>query len=51
MNKPIKDILPMANPIDFEVSGWDIKGENLYESACRSRVLEPTLLNQLKEDL
>jgi len=34
----------MANPVDFEVSGWDINNSNLYEAALRSRVLEPTLI-------
>lgn len=41
----------MANPVDFEVSGWDINGANLYEAAKRARVLEPTLLMKLKEDM
>lgn len=49
--KPIKELLPMANPVDFEVSGWDINSSNLYEAAKRARVLEPTLIEQLKEDL
>jgi len=49
--KPIKELLPMADPIDFEVSGWDISGVNLYDAALRSQVLEPTLLEQLKSDL
>jgi len=51
VHKPIKELIPMANPVDFEISGWDIKAENLYESAVRSRVLEPTLLEQLKEEM
>lgn len=41
----------MVNPCDFEVHGWDISDANLYESAKRAHVLEPTLLDQLKEDL
>lgn len=49
--KPIKELLPMADPVNFEISGWDISGLNLYEAAKRARVLEPTLLQQLKEDL
>jgi len=44
VHKPIKELLPMANPVDFEVSGWDINNSNLYEAALRSRVLEPTLI-------
>jgi len=34
----------MVNPVNFEISGWDISGLNLYEAAKRARVLEPTLL-------
>jgi len=41
----------MVNPIDFEISGWDISNLNLYESCKRAKVLEPTLLEQLKADL
>jgi len=51
VHKPIKDLLPMANPCDFEIGGWDISGLNLYEAAKRARVLEPSLIEQLKEDL
>lgn len=42
--KPIKDLLPMVNPVDFDITGWDISGLNLYESCKRARVLEPTLI-------
>ena len=49
--KPIKDLLPMVNPVDFEITGWDISGHNLYEACKRAHVLEPTLIEQLKEDL
>jgi len=49
--RPIKDLLPMANPVDFEIAGWDICGLNLYEAAKRAHVLEPTLIEQLREDL
>ena len=41
----------MADPNDFIVSGWDINSSNLYEAALRAKVLEPTLLEQLREDL
>jgi len=49
--KPINEIMPMVNPCDFDISGWDISGLNLFEAAKRAHVLEPTLLNQLKEEL
>lgn len=41
----------MANPIDFEISGWDISSKNLFEACKRAHVLEPTLINAMKEDL
>ena len=28
--KPIKDLLPMVNPVEMEISGWDISGLDLY---------------------
>jgi myo-inositol-1-phosphate synthase len=50
-NIPVKDLLPMVDPCDFEITGWDISGLNLYESCKRARVLEPDLISQLKQDL
>lgn len=47
----MKDILPMVDPVDFEISGWDISGANLYEACKRSKVLEPDLIRQLKGQL
>jgi len=49
--KPINSLLPMVNPVDMDVSGWDISGANLYEAAKRAHVLEPTLIEQLKPEL
>jgi len=51
VHKNIKDILPMADPLDFEVGGWDISKANLYDAAKRSHVLPPTLLDQLKDKM
>ena len=47
----IKDIMPMANPIDFEISGWDISSKNLFEACKRAHVLEPSLVNAMKAEL
>ena len=44
VHKTIKDLLPMVNPVDFEISGWDISDLNLYDSCKRAKVLEPTLI-------
>lgn len=41
----------MVNPVDFEVSGWDISALDLYEATKRAHVLEPTLIDQLKSQL
>ena len=41
----------MVNPCDFVINGWDISKTNLYEACKRAHVLEPTLIEQLKEDL
>lgn len=41
----------MVEPTDMEISGWDISNHNVYESCKRAHVLEPTLIEQLKEDL
>ena len=41
----------MVNPVDFEVTGWDISGKNMFESCKRAGVLEPDLINKLGEPL
>lgn len=51
VHKPIKDILPMVDPCEFIVGGWDISGLNLYEACRRSKVLEPDLIRQLQPEL
>ncbi len=49
--KPVSEIMPMVNPNDFEISGWDINNRNLFDAAKNAHVLEPTLLNALKPEL
>ena len=46
---PFKSLLPMVNPSDIVVSGWDISKLNIYEATRRAKVLEPTMYTQLKE--
>ncbi len=48
---PIKDILPMVNPNDLVIGGWDISGLDMYNATKRAQVLEPDLIRQLKDDL
>jgi myo-inositol-1-phosphate synthase len=44
---PFNQILPMVNPNDFVIGGWDINNMNLGDALCRSEVLEPTLIEQV----
>lgn len=47
--RPIKDLVPLVNPDDIQVTGWDISKMNLQEACYRAGVLEPTLIEQLPE--
>lgn len=49
--KIVKELVPLVEPTDLEITGWDISKMNLYEACYRAKVLEPTLVEQLKEDL
>lgn len=49
--KPVKDLIPLVEPCEFVIGGWDISKKNLYESCKRAKVLEPDLIKQLKDDL
>jgi len=49
--KPVKELIPMVNPCDFVISGWDISKTNLYDACKRSKVLEPDLIKKLKPEL
>lgn len=48
---PINKLLPMVNPVDIEITGWDISNKNLFESCKRAQVLEPDLVNRLHDQL
>lgn len=45
---PFNSFVPMANPNDFVISGWDINDLNLYDAMNRAQVLEYDLKEQLK---
>lgn len=51
VHKPIKELLPMVNPNDLVIGGWDISGMDMYHATMRARVLEPDLIAKLKEHL
>ncbi len=48
---PIRNLLPMVDPNDLVIGGWDISGMDMFNATIRARVLEPDLIRQLKEDL
>jgi myo-inositol-1-phosphate synthase len=45
---PFNSLVPMVNPNDFVISGWDISDLNLYEGMNRAQVLDYDLREQLK---
>lgn len=45
---PFNSLLPMVNPNDFVVSGWDINNADLFEAMQRGQVLEYDLQQRLK---
>lgn len=47
----IKDFVPLANINDIVFGGWDVYEDNVYQSAMNARVLEPSLLLAVKDEL
>jgi myo-inositol-1-phosphate synthase len=47
----IKDFVPLAGLNDLVFGGWDIYEDTAYEAAVNAKVLEPALLQQVKEPL
>ena len=47
----IKDFVPLADLNDLVFGGWDIFEDNCYEAACTAGVLEPDLLEKLRDEL
>ncbi|KPM05894.1 inositol-3-phosphate synthase 1-A-like protein [Sarcoptes scabiei] len=46
---PMKNIVPMVDPNDLFIDGWDISSWNLAESMERAKVLDLGLQNQVRE--
>ncbi len=47
----IKDFVPLAKLEDLEFGGWDIFEDSAYEAARNAAVLDPALLEQVREPL
>jgi myo-inositol-1-phosphate synthase len=50
-NPLIKDFVPIAKLTDIVFGGWDIFEDNMYESAIHAKVLDKTLLDQIRPEL
>ncbi|KAK7861720.1 hypothetical protein R5R35_014578 [Gryllus longicercus] len=48
---PLGSLLPLVQPEDVALDGWDISGADLAQAAERAGVLEPDLLRQLRAHL
>lgn len=51
INIPFNQMLPMVDPNQLAIGGWDISGLNLAESMDRAQVLEPTLKQLVRKEL
>jgi myo-inositol-1-phosphate synthase len=47
----IRDFVPLARLEDLEFGGWDIFEDNAYEAARKAAVLDPALLEKVREPL
>ena len=47
----IRELVPLARLEDVRFGGWDVFPDDAYESAVHARVLEPALLEKLREPL
>ncbi|MDZ4798930.1 MAG: inositol-3-phosphate synthase [Bryobacteraceae bacterium] len=47
----IRDFVPLAGLDDLVFGGWDIFEDTAYEAAQNAKVLEPSLLEQVKEPM
>jgi myo-inositol-1-phosphate synthase len=47
----IRELVPLASLDDVRFGGWDVFPDDAYESARHARVLEPSLLEQLRAPL
>ncbi len=50
-NPLIKDFIPLADLKDVVFGGWDIFEDNMYQAAKHAKVLESSLLEELRPEL
>ncbi len=47
----IKDFVPLARLEDLEFAGWDLYEDNAYDAARKAAVIDPALLERVREPL
>ena len=47
VNVPFTAMLPMVNPVDLVVGGWDLSGVNMADAMRRAQVLDWDLQRKL----
>jgi myo-inositol-1-phosphate synthase len=50
-NPKINEFVPLAQLDEIVFGGWDIYEDNVYDAAINAKVLEASLLNQIKTEL
>lgn len=48
---PFKSVVPMAEPDEIVLGGWDISGRNLADAMDNAKVLEPDLRKKLRPSM
>lgn len=48
---PFHKVLPMSDPLDWAVGGWDISSKNLAQSMARAQVLDYDIQRQLQDQM
>jgi myo-inositol-1-phosphate synthase len=48
---PFKALLPMVDPNELVIGGWDISKMDIYHATKRACVHEPTMIEQIKDEL
>jgi myo-inositol-1-phosphate synthase len=50
-NPLVKDFVPLVRPECLTFGGWDVYEDNSYDAACKAEVLDPKLLEGVRDTL
>lgn len=51
VHRPLNKLVPMINPEDLVIGGWDICSDDLAKAMDKAQVLEPGLKDQIRDDM